>query len=171
MTNSKFSNYFSKHKPALNNFARKLTKNDVEAQDLLQETAIKAYRGMHNFREDSSFKSWAFTIMKNTFITHYNKRRKRAVVNAPIEDFTFALQSAYTTRNDAVSSIRVNEIKENIEDLSLKSKMPLIMHIKGFKYNEISQKLNIPIGTVKSRINFARKKLKEVLQAGELKVA
>jgi RNA polymerase sigma-70 factor (ECF subfamily) len=133
----------------------------VDAEDLVQETAIKAFRALHTFKSGTSFKSWAFTILKNTFISKYNRRKKRNVVNNPIEDFTFALENKYAVRNDAVSMIRIKEIKESIEELSYKSRLPFLMYIDGYRYNEIADNLNIPIGTVKSRINFARTKLKE----------
>lgn len=160
MTNSQFNIYYQDNFRALTNFARKLTKDAVEAEDLVQETAIKAYRGMHTFKEGTSFKSWSFTILKNTFITKYNKRKKRGVVNKPIEEFTFALENQHAIDNGAISQMRIKEIQECISELSYKSRIPFLMHVNGYQYNEIAESLNIPMGTVKSRINFARTKLK-----------
>ncbi len=163
MTQIQFEFYYNENYSALKNFAKKLTRNEVDAEDLVQETAIKAYRGMNTFNVGTSFKSWAFTILKNTFITKYNKRKKKGVVNKPIEDFTFALECKHALDNDALSKIRVKEIKKCIDQLSYKSKLPFMMHVEGFQYNEIADTLSIPVGTVKSRINFARQKLKQVL--------
>jgi len=163
MSTTQFEQYYRDNLPALRNFARRLTNGNTEAEDLVQETAMKAYRGMHTFKSGTSFKSWAFTILKNSFITRYNRKKKRQVVNAPIEDFTFALQNNYAVRNDAVSQLRIQEIKECTEQLSEKSQLPFKLHMNGYQYKEIAEQLSIPIGTVKSRINFARKKLKEML--------
>lgn len=163
MTELQFNTYYSDNYTALRNFARKLTKDVTAAEDLVQETALKAFRGMHTFKIGTSFKSWAFTILKNTFITGYHKKRRRKVVNKPIEDFTNYIESKSTLSNNALSNMRISEIKECISELSYKSRTPFMMHIQGFQYNEISDSLNIPLGTVKSRINFARTKLKSAL--------
>ena len=163
MTDLQFNHYYEQNIDALKNFARRLTRNINEAEDLVQETAIKAFRAMHTFKKGTSFKSWSFTIMKNSFITRYNKKKRRGVVNAPIEDFTFALENNYALRNDAVSKLRLHEIKSCVKKLSHKSKVPFEMYISGYQYNEIADALEIPIGTVKSRINFARTKLKSML--------
>ncbi|MFT4536396.1 MAG: RNA polymerase sigma factor (sigma-70 family) [Saprospiraceae bacterium] len=164
MTTAQFNDFYKMNIVALENFAKKLTRDQIEAQDLVQETAIKAFRGMHTFKEGTSFKSWSFTILKNTFITKYNKRKKRNIVNAPIEDFTYALSSMHAVRNDAISQLKIKEIKGCIKQLSPKSKKPFLMHVEGYQYNEIADTLNIPIGTVKSRINYARTKLKGIME-------
>ncbi len=171
MTHMQFINFYNSNIKALENFAKKLTRNQTEAEDLVQETAIKAFRGMHTFKEGTSFKSWSFTILKNTFITKYNKRRKRNVVNAPIEDFTHALSSKHAVKNDAISQLKIKEIKGCIRQLSPKSKIPFLMHIEGYQYNEIADSLDIPIGTVKSRINYARTKLKSIMKVNGLAAA
>lgn len=167
MTESQFVEKYNEYNAALHNFARKLTRNQVDSEDLVQETAIKAFRALHTFKDGTSFKSWAFTILKNTFISKYNRKKKRNVVNNPIEDFTFALENKYSVRNDAVSKMRFKELEASIEELSYKSKLPFLMFVEGYQYNEISAILNIPIGTVKSRINFARTKLKNNLAVVE----
>jgi len=164
MTEAQFNNYYNNNILALTNFANKLTKNSVEAQDIVQETCIKAFKNRDSFKAGTSFKSWSFTILKNTFITKYNKQKKKAVVNKPIEDFTYGLENKYSVKNDAISKMRIKEIQECITELSHKSKLPFLMHVEGYQYNEISDSLDIPIGTVKSRINFARTKLKTILR-------
>lgn len=164
MTETQFNTYYSENILAIRNFANKLTKDAVESQDLVQEACIKAFKSRNSFKIGTSFKSWTFTILKNTFITKYNKRKKRGVVNKPIEDFTYGLENKYAVKNDAVSKLRIKEIKSCIKELSHKSKLPFLMHVEGYQYNEISDSLNIPIGTVKSRINFARTKLKSILK-------
>jgi len=160
MESAQFTQLYTETETALHNFAKKLVYDNAKAQDLVQETAIKAFKSRHTFREGSSFKSWTFTILKNTFISQYHKKKRRGVVNKPIEDFTFALENQYAVKNDALSHLNVDCINEAIENLSYKSKLPFKMFIEGYQYKEISNMLNIPIGTVKSRINFARTKLK-----------
>lgn len=164
MTNVQFKHYYSNNITAIQNFARKLTKNAVEADDLVQEAVIKAFRGMHTFKPGNSFKSWAFTIVKNTFITNYNKKKRRGVVSAPVEDLTYAIDNSKALRNDAISKLRIKEIKGCFTELSEKSRTPFLMYVNGFQYNEIAEDLQIPIGTVKSRINYARTKLRSILQ-------
>lgn len=163
MTQTTFNFHYEKNKVALENFAKKLTKNPVDAKDLMQETILKAYKSMHTFKPGTSFKSWSFTILKNTFITKYNRRKKKGVINSPIEDLSYMMKSNYSVRNDAVSKLQIKDIKGCIKALSEKAKTPFLMHIEGYQYNEIADSLEIPIGTVKSRINFARTKLKSMM--------
>ena len=163
MTTIQFSNLYLKNHEALINFAKKLTRNPIDAEDLVQETAIKAYKGIHTFNVGSNFKSWAFTILKNTFINNYYKKKRSGIVNKPIEDFTFALESKYALHNDALSQLTIQDIHNHIESLTNTCKVPFLMHVQGYQYNEISDSLRIPMGTVKSRINYARKKLKTAL--------
>jgi RNA polymerase sigma-70 factor (ECF subfamily) len=165
MTSVQFSHLFTSNYNALINFANKLTRNSFDAEDLVQETAYKALKGIHTYKVGTNFKSWTFTILKNTFINKYHRRKKRGVVDNPIEDFTFALESKHSLNNNALSNLRIQELNGHINGLSDKSKTPFLMHYKGFQYNEIADHLKIPIGTVKSRINYARKKLKENIQS------
>ena len=163
MTNTEFTSNYHKNLPAVKNFARKLTRNMVDTKELVQVAMVKAYKSKHTFREGSNFKNWIFTIVKNTFITQYNKRKKRGVVSAPIEDLNFAVRTHYITKNRALSNIRIKELWRYIDTLSEKSKEPFKLYVQGYKYDEIAKNLNIPIGTVKSRINFARTKLKRII--------
>ena len=171
MTKVQFKHYYKNNISAIENFANKLTKNKIDAQDLVQETAIKAFRGMHTFKPGNSFKSWAFTILKNTFITKYNKKKKRGIVKTSVENMSFAIDNSREVRNNAISKMRVKEIKGCIQELSSKSRKPFMMHVEGYQYNEIAESLNIPIGTVKSRINFARTKLKSKMKFNGLVIA
>ena len=163
MTRSEFITSFKLNYTPLLNFAKQLTKNVNDAEDLVQETAIKAFRFRDAFRDGSSFKSWTFTILKNSFITKYRKRRRRDTVTAPQDTITYLVDKSSNVNNAAVSNLKVDEIINSIDRLSQKSRLPLQQYIKGYSYKEIATKLDIPIGTVKSRINFARKKLKQHL--------
>jgi len=163
MTVDQFNHNYAQNVKAIHNFAIKLTSNVADADDLVQETLMKAFKSMHTFRPDSSFKSWAFTILKNTFNTQYRKKRRMKKVNAHIEDF--ALSNSYAVRNDAISQLKIREIKSCIRELSDKCNEPFSLYLKGYQYNEIAEELDIPIGTVKSRLNYARIKLKSLMES------
>ncbi len=162
--NLQFECYYSAHEDALQQFARQLTRDRMEAEDLVQDTAIKAYRHFDKFIKGSSFKNWTFTILKNLFITKYNKRKKRDVVLTPVEEMGYAVDKRYVATNAALENIAAGDIRKEINQLSEKSRIPFELYVEGYKYHEIADQLDIPPGTVKSRINFARTKLKTVLQ-------
>ena len=156
-----FVELYQQNEAALQNFAYKLTHNRSGAKDLVQETALKAFRAFRNFRKGTSFKSWTFTILKNTFISDYRKRMRRPTIHNEPADVEFALKQH--TENKALSTFQVNYINQSMQLLSYKSRMPLELYIQGYQYNEIADMLNIPIGTVKSRINYGRTKMKKIL--------
>jgi len=157
-------NFVSNYKDnidALHSFALKLTRNKMDADDLVQETAIKAYRNFKSFKADKSFKNWSFTILKNIFITKYNAKRKRNIITTPIEEVQCKSIGIQQFEPNPYSEIKLSFVKKSIETLSSKSKEPFEMHMNGYSYKEISHYLDIPLGTVKSRINFAKRKLKQ----------
>lgn len=162
LSNSQFANLYVQYFPALKSFALKLTKDPVKAEDLVQETALKAFKGKHSFKEGTNFKSWAFTILKNSFITAYHKNRKRACVDQPIEELNLS-NTGFSVKNNAESNLHLEVVNNCVDSLSTKCKVPFEMHTEGFQYDEISEKLEIPMGTVKSRINYARTTLKKKL--------
>ena len=166
-SNEQFKNKYEEYNEAMYNFARKLTKDHVEAEELVQISAVKAFRGWNTFRQGSNFKAWIFTIIKNCFITKYNKRQKRNVVSIPVEEMQFATNNRHKIDNGALMTMRLKELMQSFNYLSYKLRIPFEMFIEGYKYNEISSKLNIPIGTVKSRINSARVKMQKRLNGME----
>jgi RNA polymerase sigma-70 factor (ECF subfamily) len=163
MPQLQFEDYYRMNHRALTSFALKLTNNKMDADDLVQETALKAFKNFNKFIEGSNFKNWTFTILKNTFVTKYNKRKKSKVVSLPVEEMEFAVLSDSTTEEKSSKSTRYLYVSSKLEQLSDKSKEPLVMYINGFQYQEIADSLDIPLGTVKSRINYARTKLKKEL--------
>lgn len=144
-------------------FAMKLTKNEQGANDLFQETVYKAYANIDKFRKGSNFKAWITTIMYNTYVNQYRKRKRRKQVEAPVEDFSYALESEVYDQT-ADGKIMEDDLKEILNGLSGTYKKPLKMYVDGYKYKEISSRLDIPMGTVKSRINYARTILKEKIR-------
>ena len=140
-------------------FAMRLTKNREDAKDLMQETLLKAYGNRHRFKAGTNFKAWFSTIMRNAFINNYRKRKTRNQVEQPVEDLKIAAGNKAINGN-ALSSIMAKEILKMINELPNIYAIPFVMHYKGFEYQEIAADLSVPIGTIKSRIHTARKKLK-----------
>lgn len=145
-------------------FARKLTNNDDDAQDLLQETFLKALTFKDKFVESTNLKAWLFTIMKNIFINNYRRNvRARTIIDTT--DNLFHLNNSGSQAPITPDSrYSEKEILSEIEKLADDQRIPFEMHTKGFKYKEIAEELEISIGTVKSRIFFTRKKLMGSLQ-------
>jgi len=166
MQSYQFENIYKQNFNALYTFAIKLTRNRMDADDLVQETAIRAYRNFDSFKPDGSFKNWCFTILKNTFISKYHSEKKKNVVTTPIEELDYAIAPNLKLDKADNNSIQLNRLKESIEELNSKSKEPITMFVEGFSYKEIARYLGIPIGTVKSRINFAKKKLRNLFPGG-----
>lgn len=162
MTAIEFKFKFQELEDLLFGFAMKLTRNREDAKDLMQETAMRAYGNIKRFRTGTNFKAWVSTIMHHSFINHYRKRKTRNQVEAPIEDCMYAVRSK-TIKANAFSSIMMKELMKMIDQLSDDYRKPFMMHYRGFQYKEIAEQLEVPIGTVKSRIFYARKNLKEMI--------
>jgi RNA polymerase sigma-70 factor (ECF subfamily) len=149
--------------PVLNAFAYNLTKNTEESKDLFQETAFRAMTNMDKFRPDTNLKAWLFTIMKNIFINNYRKKSKANTIIDDTENLFYINTGGATIHNEAESNMILSELSGMIESLDDSIRVPFMMHYQGFKYQEIADQLDLPLGTVKSRIFFARKELKEIL--------
>jgi RNA polymerase sigma-70 factor, ECF subfamily len=146
---------------SLNAFAYNLTKNSEDAKDLYQETAIRAIINKDKFRPDTNFKAWTFTIMKNIFINNYRKKVKTNTLIDSTDNLYFLNSGSALIENDANSNILMEELNGMIDNLEENIRVPFLMHYEGFKYQEIADAFDLPLGTVKSRIFFARKALKE----------
>lgn len=140
------------------NFAYKLTSNREDANDLLQETSLKVLDNENNYVENHNFNSWAFTIMRNLFINNCRKSGFREITE-PL-DFSLPLE-AVESPEDTMS---VKEINNVLKNFSEEYRIPLSMYMSGYMYQEIADKLDLPLGTVKSRIFMARKLLLEKLK-------
>jgi RNA polymerase sigma-70 factor (ECF subfamily) len=145
------------------NFALTLTSNREEAKDLLQETTLRALDNKEKYYENVNFKGWVFTIMHNIFVNNY----RRVVRSQTMIDQTENLYHLNMPQDSGFDSpegaYTVSEIVRVISSFSDEYRLPFSMHVSGFKYEEIAQQLGLPIGTVKSRIFFARKRLQELL--------
>lgn len=149
---------------SLKPFALKLTKDVEEANDLLQETMLKAFNNRDKFAEGTNLKAWLYTIMKNTFITNYQRLVRRNTFIDTTENLHYINSQENITENSAYSHFALEDINEAVNDLNEAYKVPFMMHFRGFKYHEIAERLRIPIGTVKNRIHIARKELKTKLK-------
>lgn len=146
----------------LHSFAMSFTRNNEDARDLTQETMLKAITYRSYYAPQTNFKAWVFTIMRNIFINQYRRKVKSGTIFDHSQDL-YLLNQPGDSLNSPVQEIAIKEINGHINGLEEEYKVPFTMHFKGFKYKEISEKLGIPIGTVKSRIFIARKKLMEVM--------
>lgn len=164
MTALEFSYSINKMCRSLKPFALKLTKDMEEANDLLQETVLKAFTNRDKFTDGTNLKAWLYTIMKNTFITNYQRMVRRNTFIDTTDNLHYINSSSNTTDNLAYSSFALKDINDAIKSLDDAYRTPFMMHFRGFKYHEIADKLEIPIGTVKNRIHIARKELKGQLK-------
>ncbi|MDE6276911.1 MAG: RNA polymerase sigma factor [Muribaculaceae bacterium] len=141
------------------NFAYSLTSNRDEAYDLLQDTTLKVLDNSDKYTESDNFKSWVFTIMRNLFINNYRKAMRHGVVSDYSEESYLINATTEFSQDTPEDTMGVNEIMAILKTFPDEYRVPFSMHISGFKYVEIAQEMNLPVGTVKSRIFFARKRL------------
>lgn len=164
MTNVEFNFQLTSLQQQLEYFARKLTNNDDDAMDLLQETYLKALVFRDKFVDKTNLKAWLFTIMKNIFINNYRRNMRSKTIIDTTDNLYHINSSNNISEVMPDSEIYEKEIQEEIDALSDEQRIPFEMHTQGFKYKEIAEELDISIGTVKSRIFFTRKRLMENLK-------
>ncbi|GGK77378.1 RNA polymerase sigma factor [Rufibacter glacialis] len=165
MTALDFTSVVERMAPTLRPAAYNLTRDSDDAKDLVQETLLKAFVNRDKFKPGTNLKAWLYTIMRNTFINHYNKITKRS----SSVDTTDYIQShpadaRMVSANGASGEFALNDIYAAIDKLPDDLRTPFMMYYVGYKYLEISDKLQLPIGTVKNRIHLARKELKQDLK-------
>ncbi|MDE6074773.1 MAG: sigma-70 family RNA polymerase sigma factor [Muribaculaceae bacterium] len=164
MSSSNFQTKLLGIQSNLLNFAYMLTSNRDDAYDLLQDTTLKVLDNEDKYVENTNFKGWVFTIMRNIFINNYRKVVRSATVIDQTEDLyhlNLPQESGFETPE---GSIAAKEITDAINSFSDEYRIPFSMHVAGYKYNEIAEKMNLPRGTVKSRIFFARQRLQVMLK-------
>ncbi len=159
MTAIEFNYQLTSLSDNLEKFALSLTSNLDDAKDLLQETFLKAISYRDKFSDNTNLKAWTYTIMKNTFINNYRKAVKANTTFDNTKDLYYLNMHKNSGLDNPDISYSTKEIEKKIELLDSEYKIPFRMHVQGFKYKEISEELNLKIGTVKSRIFFARKRL------------
>ncbi len=164
MTAIEFNHQLTSLEEKLLRFAFSLTSNKDDAKDLLQDTMLKAITYRDQFVQYTNLKAWTYTIMKNTFINNYRRNVRQNTAFDNTKDLYFLNQNKDTVNVDPDSAYATQEITKVIDSLDDEFKVPFKMHTEGFKYKEIAQKLDLKIGTVKSRIFFTRKKLMDALK-------
>ncbi|MCW1735587.1 RNA polymerase sigma factor [Anaerorudis cellulosivorans] len=163
-SNDSFENKLLGLQDNMLNFALTLTANREEARDLMQETTLRVLDNKEKYYENINFKGWVFTIMHNIFVNNYRKVvRSQTVIDKTENLYHLNLpqDSGFDTPDGAYT---IKEINMAINSFTDEYKIPFSMHVAGYKYEEIAQHLGLPIGTVKSRIFFARKRLQEMLK-------
>lgn len=165
MTALEFSNQLIKYENVLKPFAFGLTGDRNAGEDLVQDTFFRALANMEKFQAGTNFKAWLMTIMKNIFINNYRKAKKRPTTQDTSENQFLINNARLNVRNDGDRAILSQEVDKVINSLNTELSEPFMLYYNGFKYNEISEKLSLPLGTVKSRIFLARKEMQHKLKS------
>lgn len=170
--NSIFDQEFMPHIDSMYNFGYRLTFDEDDAKDLVQDTYLKAYRFINSFEKGTNAKAWLFRILKNSFINDYRKKSKQPakIDYQEVETYYNSDDVDYgiTTdlRVDAVKDMLGDEISNALNSLAVDFRTVIILcDLEGFTYEEMAKILDIPIGTVRSRLHRARNLLKEKLRS------
>jgi RNA polymerase sigma factor (sigma-70 family) len=160
MSTQEFNQLLLQNSEYLRPFAVTLTKDQEAAKDLLQETMFRALSNQEKYSVGTNIKAWLYTIMRNIFINNYRRKSKQNTIfdNSPNEFLLDHNQSAVP--NTAETNMRMKDINQAIYQLPTIFKQPFVLYFEGYKYHEIADMLNEPLGTIKSRIHFARRLLK-----------
>jgi RNA polymerase sigma-70 factor (ECF subfamily) len=166
-----FECLLNEEKTALKALAMQLSRNHDDALDLVQDTFLKALRYKDKFSEGSNLKAWLYTILKNSFINNYRRQVKRNTFIDTTDNTYYLDAPSNRIENQAELTFIRKDLEQAIEQLPTDLKVTFMLNIEGFKYQEIADELNIPIGKVKTRIFVARKILRKSLKAyaGEFK--
>ena len=159
MARQNFNNNLIEMRSNLQRFAMSLTTDHDMAFDLVQDTYVKAIVYKDKFTDSTNLKSWLFTIMKNTFINNYRRNVRGNAIFEGVSDFYYLNQSGDRGFISPESNYSEAEIEKAIDELNDEFRIPFRMYLEGYKYIEIADKLGLKIGTIKSRIFFARQKL------------
>jgi RNA polymerase sigma-70 factor (ECF subfamily) len=150
-------------RPMLRVFTHRFTRNREESSDLVQDTLLKALMYKEKFREQTNLKGWLFTIMRNTFINNYRKTQRERTSHDDTKELYYLNVEDTHTFTGPDTKYEYEDIWKNVNELKEEFQIPFKMHTSGYKYHEIAEHLEIPIGTVKNRIFHARKELQKKL--------
>jgi RNA polymerase sigma-70 factor (ECF subfamily) len=162
MSNQSFSSALSSNHRYLFHFARKLTGNEDDAKDLVQNTSLKAFRNREKLDDIKNFKAWITTILYNIFVSDYHKRRRRQELIAKNGGSEAYFYNVSTCINRGYDNLKTEDLLTLSQKVGRKSYEAFELYLIGYSYQEIADLLEIAIGTVKSRINFVRTKVKEL---------
>lgn len=171
---STFAERAMEYAPQLYSTALRMTRNAADAEDLVQETMMRGYRSFETFEEGTNLRAWLFRILTNAFINRYRSKQRRPTETdlADVEDLY--LYKRVTTLENAAGTLSAedqfldlftdDEVKSAVEDLPDTFKLPVILaDVEGFAYKEIAEMLDIPVGTVMSRLHRGRKAMQKQL--------
>jgi RNA polymerase sigma-70 factor (ECF subfamily) len=169
-----FADQAMQYAPQLYSAALRMTRNQADAEDLVQETYLRAYRGFENFTEGTNLRAWLYRILTNAFINTYRARQRRPAETdlADVEDMYLyrrlaSLDSVMASRSaedQLFDLLTDDEVKQALEDLPENFRLPVLLaDVEGFSYKEIAEMLDIPIGTVMSRLHRGRKAMQKSL--------
>ena len=164
MSTVEFNKMLLSNAEFLKPFAVTLTHDTEAAKDLFQETLYRALANQDKYNVGTNIKAWLYTIMRNIFINNYRRKAKQSTIfdSTPNEYLLNLNQGAVA--NEAIASINLKEVQAAIHNLPEIFRNPFLLYFDGFKYHEIADMLGEPLGTIKSRIHFARKLLKAQIQ-------
>jgi RNA polymerase sigma-70 factor (ECF subfamily) len=164
MTAPDFEKLIAQHDQYLRPFAISLTDNVDDAADLCQETLLRALLYRQKYTLDVNIKGWLYTIMRNTFINNY-RRSKRIVRLSQVGGAEALFEAAgLAAKNEGYQRLHAKEMAKALDKISVSLRLPFELHYTGYKYSEIAELLGEPLGTIKSRIHFARKALSALLE-------
>ncbi len=159
-----FDQMLIKNTEFLRPFAFTLTRDNEAAKDLVQETIFRALANKEKYHIGTNIKAWMYTIMRNIFINNYRRKSKQNTIFDNSEnDFLIDINQG-AVANEAIAKLNMKEVQEAIYQLPEIFRNPFLLYFDGFKYHEIADMLHEPLGTIKSRIHFARKLLKSQIQ-------
>lgn len=171
---SRFAELAMPYMAQLYSAAVRITRNPADAEDLVQETYLRAYRGFHTFEEGTNLKAWLYKILTNTYINEYRKAKRRPAETEldDLEDLYLYRRlggavephAARSPETEILDQIPEHEVKEALESLPEQYRLAVLLaDVEGFAYREIADILDIPIGTVMSRLHRGRKMLQRAL--------
>ncbi|HEX7367169.1 MAG TPA: RNA polymerase sigma factor [Pelobium sp.] len=163
MTQIEFSTLVTRQSSSLKTYALRFTRDMDDANDLVQDTLLKAITYYNNFKEGTNINGWLYTIMKNTFINGYRRFVKTTSIITQTDEISSQQLSFSSSNNNAENKFVMDDVQKALKSLPQEYYVPFTMYFEGYKYHEISEELAIPIGTVKTRIHVARKLLKKSL--------
>ena len=155
---------FEEISPSLRAFSLALTQSEADANDLYQDTVYKVISNAEKFRQGTNFKAWAVTIMRNLFINNYRKKMRRNTLLDQTPNNYFIDSGQVNNPNQGETGATYKELLSYVNRLPDDLRIPFWMAYQGYKYEEISRKLGSPLGTIKSRIFFARRKLQAMFK-------
>ena len=161
MSTGDFNELVLSNAGSLQPFAVSLTRDQEVAKDLFQETMYKALANRDKYSTGTNIKAWLFTIMRNIFINNYRRKAKQRTIFDSSASQSLMDSVGIAINNGGENSLQLKEIKWAIHHLPQIFKIPFLLYFEGYRYHEIAESLNEPLGTVKSRIHFARKLLKD----------